>query len=272
MNKEWYYTLDHQPLGPVTQETIEEMLKVGVLQPSHKVWHPTLAKWTTINRVSALRAFPPEVNVTSGERWYFLKEGKRLGPVSLLTLQELVRSGILDRESRAWSQRLAEWTPIVQIPFLWEEHSSEATTSTKGMQRCPHCAETLKQEAVVCRYCGRHLSTKPHKERVQQISNNVAINIILLMILMVGGAMATLHFTDNPPSDRAVENTSRFLDEMYPFFLLFGGMGIVRILFERFAISETILARTTQAQRIRSLTVAVIVVTVLACGAVALFN
>jgi hypothetical protein len=65
---------------------------------------------------------------------------------------------------------------------------------------CPHCAETVKREAVVCRYCGRNLGEKPgtpsHNRRTAFIVGAVAIALV---------AAGTLVLLSRGEQDQAVD-------------------------------------------------------------------
>lgn len=64
------------------------------------------------------------------------------------------------RESPARRSPLREPTPTLEPVWIDPEAVSVAPYST-ATRICPHCAEAVKAEAVVCRYCARDLAPAP---------------------------------------------------------------------------------------------------------------
>lgn len=70
--------------------------------------------------------------------WFYAKGGQQQGPVTLLNLQELIRSGALDPADLVWRQGMPDWLPASSIPEL----NGQATVPGAGYAAHPFAYPT----------------------------------------------------------------------------------------------------------------------------------
>ncbi len=61
----WYYKLDEQKVGPVTEEEIEQLVTNGTINANTPVWNDLTGKWTTYGESKGGAAAAPAVETAS---------------------------------------------------------------------------------------------------------------------------------------------------------------------------------------------------------------
>lgn len=77
------------------------------------------------------------------------------------------------------------------VSRLQEQRLTIISISQVGVIKCPFCAEEIKKEAIICRFCGYDLKTGKHREVKARSTVQDGVNIgcgmfIVLPLIIIG--------------------------------------------------------------------------------------
>jgi hypothetical protein len=123
MSARWHLADQKKLDAPLAAAKLRELASTGRLQPTDLVRPRGLKRWIRAGEVAGLFS-------QSRGRWYYLRSGEKIGPVSGTLLRRLAQAGTLHPTDMVWRDGLDKWRKarcLVNL-FTPEQLASGATT------------------------------------------------------------------------------------------------------------------------------------------------
>jgi hypothetical protein len=130
----WFYAQNKQKVGPVSVEQLRLLAGMGALRSTDMVLPPGGTKWQSASSVvnlfptSPAPVPPPAPPISNGAPpappdatpagWHYLHGKKKIGPVSLEQMQQLVAFGLLHGPDMVLPAARSKWCSVSELPQL----------------------------------------------------------------------------------------------------------------------------------------------------------
>ena len=128
----WHVTVKGKNYGPYDESKIRQFLSEGRIGADSLLWTEALGGWRRLAEVEPFATLLAEQRAAEAEAksavvqaeadveelWYYVRRGKREGPLSLDQIVDAARTGRLAAGDRAWSNRLGGWRDADQVEEL----------------------------------------------------------------------------------------------------------------------------------------------------------
>jgi hypothetical protein len=129
----WYYALDGQQTGPVSESQLDELIRSGKINRDTKVWHEGMADWQRLHEVRAA-GLPPPPGLPSGV--VCVECGRTFPPGEVIQLNQ---SWVCAQCKPIFLQRLSEGAAPSGVG-IWRQGRRLVTRSeTPFPDRCVKC-------------------------------------------------------------------------------------------------------------------------------------
>ncbi|HTL59122.1 MAG TPA: DUF4339 domain-containing protein [Candidatus Limnocylindrales bacterium] len=129
----WFYALESQRIGPVTDSQLDELVRSGKIGPATLVWREGMADWQPLN---VTRPLPPPVpGALAGNTC--AECGRTFPPQDVIRLHN---AWVCAQCKPVFLQRLTEGAPLSSVISLWRDKKRVVTRSeTTFPDRCIKC-------------------------------------------------------------------------------------------------------------------------------------
>lgn len=132
MTEQWFYLADGAQGGPVDLGALQVLVGRGAVTAASLMWRDGMADWIPASAACPglfapkEATAPPTVGLSpvaaapapQAVDWFYLAGDAQKGPVAIVRLQELGRTGEVTRATLVWKDGLPGWGPAGAIPEL----------------------------------------------------------------------------------------------------------------------------------------------------------
>ncbi|MFW6279761.1 MAG: DUF4339 domain-containing protein, partial [Planctomycetota bacterium] len=139
----WYLRGREGQSGPHSSRQIKGMIKKGEAKPDDLVWSADLDGWKKLSVVDQFSDLVDEYGEDdraekARDKWYYVRSGRRYGPVSRAELIKAAQAGRIGPEDRVWSSRTEEWRTASEVSALREALKAGQKATRGGLWYYKH--------------------------------------------------------------------------------------------------------------------------------------
>lgn len=123
----WFVMRDEKIEGPYSTDALLRKVETGDLNSETLVWGPLQMGWKSVDwwRQALPHLKSVQTELEAEDQWYYVKEGRRIGPLTRGEMVEQLRvmagSDQVIARVLTWTKGFKKWTPVIEQHDLMNE-------------------------------------------------------------------------------------------------------------------------------------------------------
>ena len=170
-----------------------------------------------------------EWGMSNETQWYYESAGAPVGPVTPAEFAAKRATGAIQASTRVWSQGMAEWKPLAEVPEAPVEGSPPA--DGPRMERCSECSLRLPVDDLL-EYGNLLVCTKCKETFLDKLKQGVRVGNGpwrqgKTLVFQEGAELPRRCLTCNQPAEHAIKKNLSFVSQWLLLLILLGVPGLI---------------------------------------------